>query len=112
MRAILIGRCAAFWASEARTKPLFFHFEEIDSLMQKSEITAEQRQELTLLLLYLNSWTEEFGTLRAWKGHDFDLINALVEQDFITGNRGAKSIYFTPEGEAKALELMEKFFKQ
>ena len=37
----------------------------------------EQIKELTLLLLYLNSWIEKepYGEFhRAWKGYDFDIL--------------------------------------
>jgi hypothetical protein len=78
--------------------------------MELQNITNEQRQELTLLLLYLNSWIEE-GIPRAWKNHDFGTLDALIEQDFIAGSHKSKSIYFSQSGKQKAEELMEKYFK-
>ena len=42
----------------------------------------KQIKELTLLLLYLTSWTEKepYGEFqRAWKGYDFDILNELDE---------------------------------
>ena len=46
----------------------------------------EKIKELTLLLLYLNSWEEnELGIKyrRAWKGSDFDVLNELSDDEFI-----------------------------
>ncbi len=80
--------------------------------MNIPEISAEQRHELTLLLLYLNSWEEGFEVRRAWKGHDFDALDALVEQDFISDNRRSKSVYLTKAGEEKAIELANKYFRR
>ena len=42
----------------------------------------EQIKELTLLLLYLTSWTEKepYGKYqRAWKEYDFDILNNLED---------------------------------
>jgi hypothetical protein len=80
--------------------------------MSLSKITDEQRQELTLLLLYLNSWEEKEPVRRAWKSHDFGTLDALIEQDFISGSHTSKSIYFSKAGEEKALEILQKYFKQ
>ena len=47
----------------------------------------EKIKELTLLLLYLNSWVEKepYGEFhRAWKGYDFDILNALEESFMIS----------------------------
>ena len=46
----------------------------------------EQIEELTLLLLYLTSWTEKepYGEYqRAWKGYDFDILNKLHRNQHI-----------------------------
>jgi hypothetical protein len=67
--------------------------------------------ELTLMLAYLLSWEESsFKGLpperRAWKGYDFDTLNLLEERGFISQSKRAKSLYFTEEGKARALELL------
>lgn len=73
----------------------------------------EQIKELTLLLLYLNSWIEKepYGEIhRAWKGFDFDILNALEEEHLIGGSSyKAKSTCLTKEGLEKAKELMKKY---
>lgn len=57
----------------------------------------EQIKELTLLLLYLTSWTEKepYGEYqRAWKGYDFDILNKLQSENMIGGSTyKAKSTY-------------------
>lgn len=71
-------------------------------------MTHEQTIKLTLLLLYLNSWEEkEYGQSfrRAWKGHEFDALNKLEEDAFITQSKTAKSLYLTEEGIKAAKEL-------
>ena len=72
----------------------------------------EQIKELTLLLLYLNSWVEKepYGEFhRAWKGYDFDTLNALENENLIGGSHKAKSTYLTEEGVEKAKELIKKY---
>jgi hypothetical protein len=52
----------------------------------EAEIKQLHNLQLTLLLLYLNSWKEKgLGepVRRAWKGYDFDILNQLEEQDYI-----------------------------
>lgn len=73
----------------------------------------EQIKELTLLLLYLNSWVEKetYGEFRrSWKGYDFDILNTLEDENLIGGStHKAKSTYLTEDGVKKAKELMEKY---
>ena len=71
----------------------------------------EQIKELTLLLLYLTSWTEKEpygGYQRAWKGYDFDILNKLQSENMIGGSTyKAKSTYITEKGIEKAKELIK-----
>ncbi|MDL2255401.1 DUF6429 family protein [Parabacteroides sp. OttesenSCG-928-G06] len=71
----------------------------------------EVKRDLTLILLYLNSW-EEDGYVpyrRSWKGYDFDDINKLIEQEFIDAKHTSKSISFYEEGITKAKELIKEY---
>ena len=72
----------------------------------------EKIKELTLMLLYLISWTEKelYGSFqRTWKGYNFDILNKL-EEELIGGNtHRAKSTYITEEGIVKAKELLKKY---
>ena len=73
----------------------------------------EQILKLTFLLIYLNSWEEkniDKPIHRAWKGDDFDTLNALEEKGYISQSKTAKSVYLTEEGVKLAKEL-EKLLK-
>ncbi len=74
-----------------------------------SENRDERIENLTLLLLYLNSWEEkEFVSpvRRAWKTHNFSTLDELEEKEYITQTRTAKSLYPTPAGIEKAKKLL------
>jgi len=69
-------------------------------------------KELTLLLIYLTSWQEEAGSVKAqrsWKGYTFEILDELREEGYLTGRKTAKSIYLTEEGLDRAKELMKKY---
>ncbi len=69
-------------------------------------------KELTLMLLYLNSWEEnERGTKyrRSWKGYDFDVLDELSDDDLIINIKSSKSCSFSDEGIAKALMLLKEY---
>lgn len=69
-------------------------------------------KELTLLLLYLTSWKENElpGEMRrSWKGYPFDVLDELLDEDFIRGSTRAKSVYLTESGIKKAKGLAEKY---
>lgn len=69
-------------------------------------------QELTLLLLYLASWTEgKEATPRAWKNHRFELLRALTAKGYLFDSKGAKSVHLTAEGVAAAKVLEKKYRK-
>jgi hypothetical protein len=71
-----------------------------------------QIKDLTLMLLYLNSWTDrDFGqeSRRSWKGYDFDDLNALAEEGYISEGRRSKSVLLYEEGIEKAKELLASY---
>lgn len=71
-----------------------------------------QLKELTLLLLYLNSWEEKqigMAYRRSWKGYDFDVLNELSDEGLINGSNRAKSVTFNDEGIEKAKQLITKY---
>jgi hypothetical protein len=48
---------------------------------------------------------------RAWKSFDWDAMNRLHAQGLISNPVGrAKSVVFTPEGKARAEELLQSMF--
>lgn len=82
--------------------------------MTKAE---EAMKELTIILMYLSHFSEKdrFSSsddFYAWKGYNFDIINALDDADYIHQSRHpslSKSVYLTDTGVAFAKELMEKY---
>jgi hypothetical protein len=70
--------------------------------------TREQTKDLTLILLYLNSFNDN-GRCCTWKGYDFDDLNNLAEDGYISGGRNAKSVVFYDEGIERAKALCAKY---
>lgn len=69
----------------------------------------EKLKELTLLMLYLQSWKERGDMYpRSWKGY-FDIMNKLSEEDLIIDSRRSKSVYITDEGMEQAKEIAAKY---
>ncbi|WP_456273315.1 DUF6429 family protein [Bacillus sp. AK031] len=72
----------------------------------------DQIDELTLVLLYLTSFKDDYGlgeAQRSWKGYPFESLNELNEDKYIMGGKRSKSVYLTEEGINQAKELMEKY---
>jgi hypothetical protein len=74
---------------------------------------------LTLALLYVTGWDESYPagnpakstSRRAWKTHDWDILNALVEQQFLVSQRNpkqVKSVTLTPEGIQQARQILRQ----
>lgn len=71
--------------------------------------------DLTLVLLYLNSWVEGEYELdgeghemrRAWRGADWDALDALRDEGLLDFANRAKSVYITDEGQKAALRLLD-----
>lgn len=72
----------------------------------------DQIDELTLILLYLTSFRDDYGlgeSLRSWKGYPFESLNKLNENNYIVGSKRAKSVHLTEDGITQAKELMKKY---
>lgn len=81
------------------------------SKINNSEL-HQKVKELTLLLLYLNSWEEsELGVKcrRSWKGFDFDILNELADEGLIGGSYRSKSVSIGDEGIKKVEKLLKKY---
>jgi hypothetical protein len=64
----------------------------------------------TLALLSLTMFSD-YGVVRAWKSLDWDVLDRLYAHGWIYDPKGkAKSVVFTPEGEAYARALAEQYF--
>jgi clan AA aspartic protease len=71
------------------------------------ELDTNKIDEVVLALLYLGL----HEGARAWKGFDWDAMNRLHEQGYITDPRGAaKSVVFTEEGLKRAKRLLDELF--
>ncbi|MGZ7090931.1 MAG: DUF6429 family protein, partial [Candidatus Angelobacter sp.] len=74
------------------------------------EIDNEKVDEITLALLYLTTFKDKHG-LRAWKSHDWDVLNRLHESGYIHDPVSkAKSVMLTDEGAERSKRLFEKHF--
>jgi hypothetical protein len=75
----------------------------------RKELDTDKVDEAVLGLLYLGL----HDGARAWKGFDWEAMNRLHEQGYITDPRGkAKSVVFTEEGFERAKRLVEELFSK
>lgn len=67
--------------------------------------------EVVLALLYLTTH-EQHGHLRAWKGHDWTVLDRLYDQGMIHDPKSkAKSVALTDEGARRSRELFLRHFE-
>jgi len=68
-------------------------------------------KDLTIMLLYLTSWTEKepYDYQRSWKGYDFDILNELADDGVISDSKRAKSVVLYEDGIVMAKELLVKY---
>ena len=75
------------------------------------EIDTNKIDDTVLALLALTLHDVGEHGARAWKGHDWDVLNRLYEKDMIYDPVGkAKSVSLTPEGLARSRELFDELF--
>ena len=79
-----------------------------ENAMKYDDKLREQIKELTLVLLYLNSF-DEGGSQRSWKGYDFDGLNKLADEGYVSEGRRAKSVILFNDGIEKAKTLCAKY---
>jgi hypothetical protein len=83
--------------------------EVIEFMKNKKELI----ENLTLLLLYLNSWEEKDKNIPehcihcAWKNYDFDTLDILNDKDLINTKHKSKIIYLTQEGIEQAERILK-----
>ncbi len=71
---------------------------------------ATKLDEVVLALPHFNSQTDH-GVTRAWKGFDWDSLDRLHAQGFISNPKSkAKSVVLTEEGARVAEELFRRHF--
>ena len=71
-------------------------------------------KELTMILMYLSRFNEggrlDLSMDMTWKGYNFDIINELDEEDYISqGSYRSKSVAITEEGIRLAQNLLNKY---
>ncbi len=75
------------------------------------EYNKDKVDEVVLALLSLTMFKDGPGNYRAWKGHDFEVMDRLCEKGYILDPKGKqKSVVLTDEGAKRAVELFEKHF--
>ena len=66
--------------------------------------------EIVMALLYLTTF-KEGNIKRAWKGHDWDVLDRLHIKGYISNPKSrAKSVGLTDEGAKLSEELWKKYF--
>ena len=74
------------------------------------EYDEEKVDEIVLALLYLTSFTQS-GITRAWKGHDWDVLNRLHEKGLIGDPKSkSKSVVLSKEATQESAKLFWKHF--
>jgi hypothetical protein len=68
----------------------------------------EKLDEGVLALLYLTSFTEH-GVTRAWKGHDWDVLNRLCEKGLISDPQNKNKSVVLSEEAACQQAILEIF---
>ena len=70
---------------------------------------TDKADEMALALLYLASFEEKQGGVRAWKGMAWEIMNRLHEKGLISDPKSkAKSVCLTDEGAKLSQALFEK----
>jgi hypothetical protein len=65
--------------------------------------------DMVLALLHLTSFTDH-GVTRAWKSHDWDVLDRLSEKGLISDPKSkSKSVVLSEEGVRRSRELFSKF---
>lgn len=74
------------------------------------QIDEQKVLDVVLALLHLTKF-EESGNTRAWKSHDWGVLDKLYEKGYISDPKTtAKSIVLTESGVQKSKELFNKYF--
>ena len=78
--------------------------------MTNTKVDKGKVDEVLLALLYLTTF-EYGGTIRSWKGYDWESLHRLHEKGMISDPRGkAKSVALSDEGVKRSRELFERYF--
>jgi hypothetical protein len=75
------------------------------------EYDKDKVDEMVLALLRLTMFEKRSGS-RAWKGHDWDVLDRLPQKAYISDPRSkAKSVAVTEKGAKRSGDLFENYFE-
>jgi len=75
------------------------------------EYDQDKVDEMVLALLFLTTFEESPYGARAWKGHDWNVLDRLHAKGYISDPRSkAKSVVVTEEGIKESRALFTKYF--
>jgi hypothetical protein len=75
------------------------------------EYDYDKIDDVVLALMCLTLHDLAYGTARAWKGFDWDVLDRLYEKGWILDSKGkAKSVILTEAGLARAQQLFDSYF--
>ncbi len=75
-----------------------------------ANINQDKLSEAALAILGLSAF-QDHHVVRAWKGMDWDLLDALYQKGWIADPKGkTKSVVFTDEGARLAPDLLARHF--
>jgi hypothetical protein len=91
--------------------PVFDQWLRIRNKEFPMDYDTEKVDETVLAPLWLTCHdVTEYGA-RAWKGHDWDVLDRLHEKGYLGDPKSkAKSVVVTPQGLARSRELFHKLF--
>ena len=77
------------------------------------EYDYDKIDDMVLALMCLTLHDQAYGTARAWKGFDWDVLDRLYEKGWILDPKGkAKSVVLTEAGLVRAQQLFESYFRK
>ena len=77
------------------------------------EYHEDKVDEMVLALLFLTTFEESPHGARAWKGHDWNVLDRLHAKGYISDPRSkAKSVVLTEEGVKQSRALFAKYFEK
>jgi hypothetical protein len=76
------------------------------------EYDTDKIDDMVLALLCL-TFHEDYGATRAWKSHDWDVLDRLHQKGWISDPKNkAKSVVLTDDGRVRAQQLFETYFRK
>jgi len=77
------------------------------------EYDCDKIDDMVLALMCLTLHDHAYGTARAWKGFDWDVLDRLYEKGWILDPKGkAKSVILTEAGLVRAHQLFDSYFRK